>query len=239
MGSKFWQKLRKKFCFNISLKCLKKSMHKKFVNYERISCLAQNGDILELLFCQSISHYVLLDKTIDDNYWCFHVQRMAQNNSYGVVKYEPLLNVLNDVFTNSRPVYRIRNQTKLTEKVLQLTQNSAPDLTQVSSLLKQFNNIVVKYDENYCNCEHYVTLWKYGIGWSHAINTDKTIVKTLKLFRKSFAKNIFNDSCIAITNQCISNIDCNLIIYCFGLFGQKLLDGIQYVMNRQKNLIKL
>ena len=213
------KKLRKKYCLNVNLKCFSmKSMTKLFVNYETITCFAQNGDILELLFCQSISHYVLLDKPIDENYWCFHVQRLAQNNGYGVVKYEPLSNVLKDVFPNSTPVYRIRNQIKLSEKVLRLTQNSAPDLTEVSSLLKEFNNIVVKYEENSCNCEHYVTLWKYGIGWSHAINSSKTIIKTLKLFRKSLAKNIFNDSCIAITNECVFNVDCNLIIYCFGLF---------------------
>lgn len=242
MGSKLWKKLRKLLTFNSKLNCFARiSMKKKFVNYESIEFLAEKGDILELLYCQSISHYVLLTdrQEPDQHYWCLHVQRMAQNNGYGVVKYEPLINVLKDVFQESTPVYRIRNQKKLSEKVLRLTQNSTPDLSEVLTILKQFNDFVVKYEENSCNCEHYVTLWKYGIGWSHAINCRKSILKTIELFRKSFAKNIFDDSCIALSNETVSNVDCNVIIYCFGLYGRKLLDSIHYVMKRQMTLIKV
>ena len=159
--------------------------------------------------------------------------------NYGLVRHEPLSNVLRDVFANETPVYRVNNQKKFSKQVLRLTQNSVPDVTKVLPLLTQMANTVVKFDENACNCEHYVTLWKYGIGWSRAVNRQKSIVKTLNIFRKSFAENIFNDSCLEITNQSISRIDCNVIIHCFGLYGQKLLDGIQYVMHRQKTLIKV
>jgi hypothetical protein len=61
----------------------------------------------------------------------------------------------------------------------------------------------------------------------------KNILKTLKMFRNSLAKNVHE---IEINNQNIVNSDVSLIIYCFGLFGDKLLDGISYIMEKQRVL---
>jgi len=183
------------------------------------------------------SHFVFVAKVDLNNVWCFHAQSLPlnklTNNGLAFIKYEPLIEILKDIFPNETLLYRINNQIELSDKVLELTQNSIPNVNEVIALLTPLQNTIVRYNENCCNSEHYVTLWKYGIGWSNDINSMKNILKTLKMFRNSLAKNVHE---IEINNQNIVNSDVSLIIYCFGLFGDKLLDGISYIMEKQRVL---
>jgi len=231
MGLKV-SKLRKKV-FNVN-----KSISVSFDSYENIKSYVRKGDILEITY-GSKSHFVYAAQVDLNNVWCFHVQRLPKhklaNNSLAFIKYEPLSEVLKEIFPNETPLYKINNQIELSDKVLELTQNSTPNVDQVIIILDSFRNTIVRYDERSCNSEHYVTLWKYGIGWSNTINPIKHILKTIKMFRKSFAKSVF-DYDIEITNEIIVNNDVSLIIYCFGLFGEKLLDAIYYMMERQRVL---
>lgn len=225
-------KLRKKV-FNVN-----KSANLSFDSYENIKCYARKGDLMEVIYGLK-SHFVFVAKVDSNNVWCFHVQQLPKyrhkSNGFAVIKYEPLTEVLKDIFPNEIPFYRINNQIELSNKVLELTQNSIPNLNEVIVILNSFRNTIVRYGENSCNSEHYVTLWKYGMGWSNANNSVKRIIKTIKMFRKSFAKSGYEND-IEITNEIVVNNDVCLIMFCFGLYGEKLLDGIYYVMERQRVL---
>jgi len=241
MGSNVTKKLRKKVAVCINT-CGHRKYGKsdtKFANYESVVSVALPGDIIEIKY-GFIRHYVLLAKPVDDQYWCFHVQRLAHNHGYGVVRYEPLVSVLRDVFPDESPQYRVRNQQRLADKVLALTENAMPVAGELAPVLQSLQNLIVKFDENYCNCEHYVTLWRYGIGWSHVCNTGREILKTIKVFRQSLSQNILtHEFGVEISGDFVQNRECNVIIHCFGLYGHRLLDGIQYIMDRQKTLIKV
>jgi uncharacterized protein YqfB (UPF0267 family) len=229
MGFKL-SKLRKKV-FKVN-----KSVGISYDNYENVKSYARKGDILQIIN-ETKSHFVFVAKVDLNNVWCFHAQPLplnkSTNNGLAFIKYEPLIEILKDIFPDQTLFYRINNQIELSDKVLELTQNSIPNVNEVIALLKPLQNTIVRYNENYCNSEHYVKLWKYGIGWSNDISSMKHILKTIKMFRNSFAKNVYE---IEINNQNIVNSDVSLIIYCFGLFGDKLLDGISYIMERQRVL---
>ena len=53
-----------------------------------------------------------------------------------------------------------------------------PDLDQVFDYLHQNKDQTFDYDLRSNNCEHYCTLWKYGIEWSSQVNTVKNVLTT-------------------------------------------------------------
>ena len=53
-----------------------------------------------------------------------------------------------------------------------------PDIERVFSDLRHQKDTLLPYDKKSINCEHYATLWKYGIGWSSQVNTYKDIIST-------------------------------------------------------------
>ena len=209
--------------------------------------------------CCENYHYVLVHRIQDGYVHCFHVkpcQRTAivdDDRSLGVIKYETFETIINSTiyeledrhwqcggrFLKSPKLsihYRIRNQEKLSQQVLKKTLNASPSLEQISRILMNIRECYVKYHKIHCNAEHYVTLWRYGIGWSTWADGRQQIIKALDDFVKSFSQ-LFIMKSAQNTSQ-NSSQDCDipkptLLVNCFGLHGPKLLASMESFMRCQ------
>ncbi|XP_013781893.1 HRAS-like suppressor 3 [Limulus polyphemus] len=136
--------------------------------YPAINLKAELGDIIEIdrtLF----SHWAIYAG--DDN--VIHVCGMNNEDfptETGVIKLEKLIDVagFSRVRVNNKEVpAKERNLTPLTPN-------------QVVARARAFVGKVVEYNLLTSNCEHYVTEWKYGKGWSDQASVALSVNKTLK-----------------------------------------------------------
>ena len=74
---------------------------------------------------------------------------------------------------------RINNQSDIAESKLKERKLQKPDIDQVLNNLKELKDGVFHYDLKKMNCEHYCTLWKYGISWSSQVEAVLGIVGKL------------------------------------------------------------
>lgn len=188
------------------------------------------------------------------NVWCFHVrpyQRVAlleDDKNLGVIKHETLESIVGQFLFEMeerhwhcshkfKPQkthfhYQIRNQEKLSQEVLKQTLNAQPDTDRMLSTLHDIKDSHVRYHKSLCNSEHYATLWKYGIGWSRAVNERSDIVRTLHKFVQSLCQVSTGNSFQLQGGECLQE-QTNLIVHCFGLHGTKLEKGIREWMCSQ------
>ncbi|XP_054159050.1 phospholipase A and acyltransferase 1-like [Oppia nitens] len=169
-----------------------------FIDYERIIYHLTPGDLIEIQR-NKYKHWVLFE-SVDSmgNVWCYHVSAVGQHmmddevadglrkevsfNGNALLKYEPLIDILKDNECLQPSLCRINNQSLMAKEMLKTTNNQMPVLDQVLSHLNRLKDSILKYDLKSLNCEHYCTLWKYGIGWSSQVNSCKDIVMaTLKM----------------------------------------------------------
>ena len=145
-----------------------------FLEYNRIIFELKRGDLIEI---QRLvyRHWVICEKI--DTYgtvWCFHVTASDPNqpineigfNGTAVLRYEPLEHILKDAADGTSSLCRINNQEEMALKMMASVGKEMPDLDQVFDYLHQNKDHTFDYDLRSNNCEHYCTLWKYGIGWS-------------------------------------------------------------------------
>ncbi len=79
-------------------------------------------------------------------------------------------------------VFVLINKNSTAKKMLKTVEIERPKIEDVFSMLHTLNGAIVKYDIKKSNCEHYVTLWKYGIGWSSQVSAAIDIINsTLEL----------------------------------------------------------
>lgn len=146
-----------------------------FMEYDKIIAFLSEGDLIEIHRC-SYRHWVIFDKMDGDgNVWCFHVKsvRIDDNiinssvNSKACIQYNTLLNILYDDRNQVPSKCRINNQQQIANRLIKKTNSSKPKINQVLSMLHYYKNVFVDYNDVTRNAQHYVTYWKYGIGWNH------------------------------------------------------------------------
>ena len=89
--------------------------------------------------------------------------------------------------------YQIRNQYKFSQRILKQTLNVIPNVEQIRNILIESKDSYVRYNKTLLNSEHYVTLWKYGIGWSTWANQRCDILRTIRLFVERFSTLVIPD----------------------------------------------
>ncbi len=75
-------------------------------------------------------------------------------------------------------VFVLINKNSTAKKMLKTVEIERPKIEDVFSMLHTLNGAIVKYDIKKSNCEHYVTLWKYGIGWSSQVSVIRDIISS-------------------------------------------------------------
>ncbi|XP_054156257.1 uncharacterized protein LOC128954684 [Oppia nitens] len=98
---------------------------------------------------------------------------------------QPLMDILNDSGTNKPSLCRINNQetmAAIVKRFMIIAKKIRPnkfihkDIATVFGILYRLRDKPVKYNLITSNCEHYVNLWKHGIGWSIQLNRAKNMV---------------------------------------------------------------
>ena len=154
--------------------------------------------------------------------WCFHVKpfhRMVllddDHRNVGIIRHEPLDMIITQIMfeTEERHLqrnggqrrdgqiksskisidYQLRNQEKFSEKILNKTLNVMPNVEHIRNILMESKDCYVRYHKTLLNSEHYVTFWKYGIGWSTWANQRCDILRTIRLFVERFSTLVIPD----------------------------------------------
>ena len=154
-----------------------------FLEYSEIASVVKRGDLIEIYRSFAIKHWVIC-KSVDSNgtVWCYHVtdpitgSKNLSFNTKARIKFEPLEDILKDTDDDQPSLCRVNNQEYLAQKVLEMPNKQWPGLDEVFKFLDNMKNTYVKYNLKCNNCEHYSTLWKYGIGWSSQVSTVKQIL---------------------------------------------------------------
>jgi hypothetical protein len=170
-----------------------------FKEYKDIKINIKKGDLIEIFRfekeLQIYRHWVIFEKKDErGNLWCFHVSgavgednsaEEVVSNGKAQIRYEPLTIILRDNDSGEESLLRVNNQKRMAEAMLKAAKIEMPKIEDVFSMLHKLKDAIVKYDIKKSNCEHYVTLWKYGIGWSSQVNGVKDIIQfTLKTTSK-------------------------------------------------------
>ena len=144
-----------------------------FLEYNKIVSVVKLGDLIEIKR-KEICHWVIC-RDIDSNgrIWCVHVTDSHGKKIKGTsqVQYQLLEHILKDTDDGQPSLCRVNNQEDMALEVLAEHNMQPPDLNKVFESLDQMKGKIVEYDLGSSNCEHYCTLWKYGIGWSSQVNT--------------------------------------------------------------------
>lgn len=218
-----------------------------FLEYDRVLFHLNPGDLIEV-HRGRYRHWVLCED-IDESgtVWCFHVTAVGQYdpeldapfdesvritkevsfNGKAWLKYQPLDDILRDTPDQTLSKCRVNNQTGMALKMLNAVRNQAPDITQVFKRLHELKDRLFSYDLKSLNCEHYCTLWKYGIGWSSQVNTFKDII-TAGLKFVSTAASVAADwsranGCYRIGLVC-------LLISTVASMAAQVIDGIDFTL---------
>ncbi|XP_037044253.1 phospholipase A and acyltransferase 3-like [Bradysia coprophila] len=142
------------------------------------------GDLIEI-DRGNYNHWVMfVNKSENGSHWCFHVtttsgdfeKKGAVMSSVGSVskaiasiRKHKLKDIIED--TDSKPSKaRINNKIEEANK----KKCASRPIQQVIDQLEKLKDQTVPYSLTTLNCEHYVTIWKYGAGWSRQV-LEKTI----------------------------------------------------------------
>jgi hypothetical protein len=219
-----------------------------YLEYERIIYHINSGDLIEI-HRNSYKHWAICER-IDENgiIWCFHVTgtQLIDNcndtkevafNGKASIKYEPLLDILKDNNCSTPSLCRINNQKIMAQNMLKTTRNQMPDTKEVFKMLHRLKDSFVKYDLKSLNCEHYCTLWKYGIGWSSQVNSYQDIVTAALKMVSSFSgvagEALTKNGFYRAGSVC-------LIISSIAAITAKLVENISFTLNELKieNFVK-
>jgi hypothetical protein len=161
-----------------------------FKKYKDIKINIKNGDLIEIYRGENnglpYRHWAIFEKTdARGNLWCFHVSggegegnsaEEVVSNGKAQIKYEALSLIVKDNNSEEASLLRINNQKPMADRMLKAANIEMPKIEDVFSMLHKLYDAIVKYDINKSNCEHYVTLWKYGIGWSSQVSGVRDII---------------------------------------------------------------
>ncbi len=149
-----------------------------FVEYKELIPHLIPGDLIEIKR-KNYYHWVLFHKKSKGHYWCHHViAGQSIKAKTARLRYDPLFDILYYNKDRVTSMARINNK----EEEAQRRGCRPNDLEKVFDLLKPYRNVVteVRYNIVTLNCEHYVTQWKYGNGWSKQIYDIRVLGKVLK-----------------------------------------------------------
>jgi hypothetical protein len=164
-----------------------------YKEYKDIKVNIKKGDLIDIYRCENngipYRHWVIFEKKdILGNLWCYHVSGFESednsaneevvSNGKAQIKYEPLALILRDNASKEESLLRVNNQTAEADRMLEAAKIEMPKIEDVFSMLRTVNGAIVKYDYKKSNCEHYVTLWKYGIGWSSQVSGIRDIISS-------------------------------------------------------------
>lgn len=151
-----------------------------FLSYkELIEKDLQPGDLIEV-DRGAYNHWAMYtDKCENGTHWCFHVttsdgdfekkealmSRTNGSNAVAAIKKHKLKDILEDNDSKKPSMARINNKTNEANKKKCVPRPIFP----VIEHLEKRKDETIKYDLRILNCEHYVTTWKYGAGWSRQV----------------------------------------------------------------------
>lgn len=206
------------------------------------------------------------NKLLLPNIWCYHVKPFQRvgllddgDRNLGIIRHEPLDLLVGQIMFEAEERHwqsggirsfkppkllvqcQIRNQNKFGRSVLKQTLNTTPDVDRIRTILYNNKDCYVRYNKTLLNSEHYVTLWKYGIGWSTWANNRTDILRTIQHFVDRFSQlvlinddNAQQQSPSAVARIQIQGGECllldqsvNIIVQCFGLQNFKIENSIQ------------
>lgn len=206
------------------------------------------------------------NKLLLPNIWCYHVKPFQRvgllddgDRNVGIIRHEPLDLLVGQIMFEAEERHwqsggirsfkppkllvqcQIRNQNKFSRSVLKQTLNTTPDVDRIRTILYNNKDCYVRYNKTLLNSEHYVTLWKYGIGWSTWANNRTDILRTIQHFVDRFSQLVLiNDddaqqqSPSAVARIQLQGGECllldqsvNIIVQCFGLQNFKIENSIQ------------
>ncbi|KAG4074079.1 hypothetical protein HA402_014284 [Bradysia odoriphaga] len=159
-----------------------------FLSYdELIAKDLRPGDLIEI-DRGSYNHWVMfVNKCEKGTHWCFHVTAtgsdfdkkdavMSSMSSVGSVSRAIACikkHKLKDIIEDNNPARP--SQARINNKIEEANRKKcAPrPIHEVIEDLEERKDQTVRYNLKDLNCEHYVTTWKYGAGWSRQV--EKTI----------------------------------------------------------------
>jgi len=171
-----------------------RSASSSFLTYtELIEKDLQPGDLIEI-DRGTYNHWAMYTgKCENGTHWCFHVtttdgdfEKMGAlmsfssvSNAVAAIKKHKLLDIINDTDSKKSSMARINNKIQEASRKKCVPLPIGPVIEQ----LEKRKDRTVKYNLTDLNCEHYVTTWKYGAGWSRQVE----IVTTTTVVAASFA----------------------------------------------------
>ena len=214
-----------------------------FLEYNQVINEIKIGDLIEIHpngnGSLNYEHWVMCE-SIDScgTVWCFHITAIDhRTNGRAVLEYELLEDILYDTADRQPPeerkpsLCRVNNQQNMARKMLATLNNEMPDFKDVFKLLHRMKDKVFKFDLMTTNCEHYCTLWKYGIGWSTQINTYQDIVSAgLQVVSKAAKEGLKLDDesgCHIMGKEC-------LLISTVSSLAAEVVKGIEFTLNDLK-----
>ena len=163
-----------------------------FLNYNEIKAIVKRGDLIEIQR-DKYKHWAICQSSEPGRpIWCYHIsfegpdpyedldsedddqqdgERLIDYYADGqaIIKYEPLKDILSYKWGQNPSLCRVNNLVNQVQQFM-LSLGPVPDLNRVFAFLETQRNAIVKYHVTDMNCEHYVTLWKYGVKWSSQVN---------------------------------------------------------------------
>lgn len=152
-----------------------------FLSYKELVAKDLNpGDLIEI-DRGSYNHWVMFINKCQTTgtHWCFHVtttngdfeKRRAVMSSIGSVsaaasiKKHKLKDIIEDNDSGKPSHARVNNKLEEANK----KKCTPRRIEEVIEHLEERKDQTVRYNLTNLNCEHYVTIWKYGAGWSRQV----------------------------------------------------------------------
>lgn len=154
-----------------------------FLNYnELVEKDLKPGDLIEI-DRGTYNHWAMFSNKSDNgSHWCFHVTTIdgdfekkgalmsSARNVVAALKKHKLKDILDDNDSKQPSLARINNKIEEAKR-----KNYVPrPIEKVIESLEKQKDQQVGYNVTASNCEHYVTNWKYGKGWSRQVDVVKT-----------------------------------------------------------------
>lgn len=154
-----------------------------FFNYnELVEKDLKPGDLIEI-DRGTYNHWAMFSNKSDNGtHWCFHVTTIdgdfekkgammsSARNAVAALKKHKLKDILDDNESKQPSLARINNKIEEAKR-----KNYVPrQIEEVIENLEMQKDEQVRYNLTTYNCEHYVTNWKYGKGWSRQVEVVKT-----------------------------------------------------------------
>lgn len=154
-----------------------------FLNYDELVARdLQPGDLIEI-DRGTYNHWAMFSNKSDNGtFWCFHVTTVdgdfekkgailsSARNAFAGIKKHKLKDIIEDNASKKPSQARINN------KIEEATRKRCVPLPidKIIQNLEKRKDEPVEYNLTHSNCEHYVTNWKYGSGWSRQVELAAT-----------------------------------------------------------------